>query len=556
MRIRRSNARANQRFRLLRGLESLECRRLLSASAYLVKDINPLAEGSYPSGITDVNGTAFFFAAEQDLSGARYQALWKSDGTKQGTAKVVDTEYAHGLTNVADELFFFDSRTFDSLTLRKSDGTAEGTIQIAELPGEVDNVNCDRDACRPENEFIGTDTKFFFTYHSQAEFNRELWVSDGSAEGTALLADNLSLGLMATDELLYFTTYDADGVNALWRSDGTQKGTIRVKSMPVESWLDATTLTHVKGTVYFTVNTPERDVELWKTDGSEAGTTRVKDIADNIWWNGGTVMFNADGTLFFTTDNGSELWKSDGSEQGTVKIRDFGPATVIASKWFCGFGCFKWEQGFAELNGSIYFMVRDRDEQALWKSNGSETGTVKVADFGEGSLSEGLLSANGSLFWLTYPGRSQPNEPVLWKSDGTDVGTNVVEVDGTDISNIQVVGDHVFFSAASASLGRELWVLDITRIFGDSTGDGIFNSRDLVQVFQRGEFEDNIDDNSTWEDGDWNGDGDFDTSDLVLAFQTGLYEIQPQAKASDLAAAADWLFSQGERESQQRSNGA
>jgi hypothetical protein len=58
---------------------------------------------------------------------------------------------------------------------------------------------------------------------------------------------------------------------------------------------------------------------------------------------------------------------------------------------------------------------------------------------------------------------------------------------------------------------------------GDANHDGVFDSRDLVQVFQAAEYEDSLPGNSTWEEGDWNGDGDFGTSDLVLAFQTGGY---------------------------------
>ena len=47
--------------------------------------------------------------------------------------------------------------------------------------------------------------------------------------------------------------------------------------------------------------------------------------------------------------------------------------------------------------------------------------------------------------------------------------------------------------------------------------------------------------------GDWNGDGDFDSSDFVLAFETGLYEIEPEANLSQVAAAVDWLFAQESR---------
>jgi hypothetical protein len=58
---------------------------------------------------------------------------------------------------------------------------------------------------------------------------------------------------------------------------------------------------------------------------------------------------------------------------------------------------------------------------------------------------------------------------------------------------------------------------------GDSNQDGVFNSSDLILVFQAGEYEDAINGNSTFAEGDWNGDGDFNSSDLVLAFQRGNY---------------------------------
>ena len=60
---------------------------------------------------------------------------------------------------------------------------------------------------------------------------------------------------------------------------------------------------------------------------------------------------------------------------------------------------------------------------------------------------------------------------------------------------------------------------------GDANRDGAFDSTDLVQVFQAGEYEDSLANNSTWEEGDWNGDGDFTSSDLVLAFQSGSYRL-------------------------------
>jgi hypothetical protein len=60
--------------------------------------------------------------------------------------------------------------------------------------------------------------------------------------------------------------------------------------------------------------------------------------------------------------------------------------------------------------------------------------------------------------------------------------------------------------------------------YGDANLNGIFDSSDLVLVFQASQYEDSTVGNSGWSTGDWNGDLEFGTSDLVLAFQKGAYQ--------------------------------
>lgn len=60
---------------------------------------------------------------------------------------------------------------------------------------------------------------------------------------------------------------------------------------------------------------------------------------------------------------------------------------------------------------------------------------------------------------------------------------------------------------------------------GDSNGDGLFDSRDFVAVFQTAEYEDGRDSSSIWSTGDWNCDGEFSSEDFVAAFQGGSYRV-------------------------------
>jgi hypothetical protein len=75
---------------------------------------------------------------------------------------------------------------------------------------------------------------------------------------------------------------------------------------------------------------------------------------------------------------------------------------------------------------------------------------------------------------------------------------------------------------------------------GDSNFDYQFTSGDLVVVFTAGEYEDSVENNSTWQEGDWNGDFDFSTGDFVLTFTTGGYD---DGKYYDVGKYdANWMF--------------
>ena len=67
-------------------------------------------------------------------------------------------------------------------------------------------------------------------------------------------------------------------------------------------------------------------------------------------------------------------------------------------------------------------------------------------------------------------------------------------------------------------------VLDAANVIaGDVNLDGVFDSTDLIRIFEAAAYEDDVSGNSTWSTGDFNCDGEFDSSDLVVAFEAATY---------------------------------
>ncbi len=80
--------------------------------------------------------------------------------------------------------------------------------------------------------------------------------------------------LLVHEGLLYFTADNGvDGVE-LWKSDGTDAGTIMVKDINVSGSSDPTAFTVVNGLLYFAADDGVNGTELWTRAGTSAGGPR------------------------------------------------------------------------------------------------------------------------------------------------------------------------------------------------------------------------------------------------------------------------------------------
>jgi hypothetical protein len=137
-----------------------------------------------------------------------------------------------------------------------------------------------------------------------------------------------------------------------------------------------------------------------------------------------------------------------------------------------------------------------------------------------------LSWGNDAAGWRT--GDATPGD--FGSTPGDFNGDGQVDLRDVDILSAGLrTGDPQFDVDADGSVDSADLIYLVETILGSRQGDanldGIFNSADLVQVFQRGEYEDNVADNSTWSEGDWDGDGEFTSGDFVAALSAGPYSL-------------------------------
>ncbi len=141
------------------------------------------------------------------------------------------------------------------------------------------------------------------------------------------------------DGLLYFTADNAVLGRELWKSNGTLEGTQLVAEIaPAEVSSTPEDLINVAGILYFTANDEVHGRELWKTNGSTAGTQLVRDIFEGPGSAYPESITNVNGELFFGAYNaadGFELWKSNGTLEGTVLLKDVLPELIALIRTTC-----------------------------------------------------------------------------------------------------------------------------------------------------------------------------------------------------------------------------
>ena len=107
----------------------------------------------------------------------------------------------------------------------------------------------------------------------------------------------------------------------LWKSDGSEGGTVLLKSFNSVS-----DLAEVNGEIFFIAGT-QAGYQLWKTDGTQGGTRQVKDLYPGADPNFPQDIFELDGVLFYSANDSQEgkYPRDNGYEYGDAKGKELAP---------------------------------------------------------------------------------------------------------------------------------------------------------------------------------------------------------------------------------------
>jgi ELWxxDGT repeat protein len=505
-----------------------------------------------------VQGNKLFLAVSD---GFTQSALWVTDATAAGTLNLANTTTAEAFNpdywflnspnpTLIDwkgywdsTTFYFSERTSSNMNLWQTDGTVAGTRRI------LQNASVRLMLRQGSNLLFVLQNNNLYLHNGTT---LPTLVSDYTTQDRTTFvktSTGVLLNLVPTNNPTAVATYRFDGANfvffrtfattggadafygdyadfngntyfvcnaALWRTNGTANGTIKVKTGLINEDCGALDFVIRNNKLFFTVSNFQSSAPvrtLFVTNGTAAttfslpvvlATTTLPKVREYI----GAWTDNLYINTYFSDDihniHYTALWRTDGTVAGTLKLADttilYNPATMpIAQSQYYSLGSNKYAnmsvkgKGFFVYNiattaattqpalrlnaklsaiiNSFYtlnstktlFMASDYiDGQHPWVTDGTLNGTQVLSNISVHNVIGGWIGKINNIAYFYGFNNANMAQDGLWRTDGTPAGTYLLKaIVGIGKESV-VLNNKLYFVGNTSALGSELWVTDGT----------------------------------------------------------------------------------------------
>jgi ELWxxDGT repeat protein len=365
------------------------------------------SNGFSPYDIREIkycNGLVFFTMV--DVTNNKID-LWKTDGTEVGPVRLYEGCQSR-IASFNNYIYYFIAGAPDmfgnvQFSLRRHNGTTGGFVKnfaqttATNIPLFFGVVN---------NQLLFAADGTIVLNSNNVNSGMELWKTDGTGAGTIIVKDinpevpnNFPPGPFSSgkssinqtvlskrniiyNNALYFGADDGANGREIWKSDGTEAGTVLIKNIAVGTFTDIYNNTYPRSSdpsslyifnnqVVFVVRNANDKLDLYKTDATNAGTIPIKqNVTTGISANYIQTTFGTlNNILYFDgseVGDFNELWSSDGTPEGTKLFKNINKSVGTPSN----------PTEFYGWNGSLYFRMNkkiasnifiDPIESELWK---------------------------------------------------------------------------------------------------------------------------------------------------------------------------------------------
>lgn len=381
-------------------------------------------------------------------------ALFATDGTPSGTAKIDDSIIAGTLATRGDKVFYLRDTSSGS-ELRITDGTVEGAEILATFPANAEMLY--GDSVNQLGSHWPNDPERVLIRTSDASGRMQFWISDGTTAGTRAVytVDDADASLifganLSQNDLVIPLRKDAAGTTEIRSVDVLTGEVETLFTTSVNLYFKGST---ASGLVYFEFSDYENGLGLIVTDGTVEGT-RTVDFPEELNPNDYDRYVSPTGVVLvptiYTSVDKSLIWI------GTSPSGDFVPFDVTEST-----GPGVVDDYLQTIDGSFFFKFHREEDGAqvdeIWRTDGTSAGTNRILS--SANLARGFqddqayLTKSADLIMLSL---------VNWEIDETrtffvddDGQAQLVEGAGIDAKPIGKAGDRGLFHMRHTLFGEE-----------------------------------------------------------------------------------------------------